>query len=138
MAKGLCYGSWLGGSRSCVTGRAGARPSHQDKNAPCGKMIAAGRVCYVSAFEKRCYVSAFEKRLCYAITENISHNDQRKSDKQESKPLLAFWKMQDGVGNMDNLEQQPAKPPKDAGFEFRDDKSNGTNKIDNYASNNTN
>ena len=46
--------------------------------------------------------------------------------------------MQDGVGNMNDLEQQPAEPPKDAGFELCDDKSNGTNKIDNYSSDNTN
>ena len=46
-----------------------------NKKAPCGKMFAAGRVCYVSAFEKR---------LCYAITENTSQNDQRKSNQQKA------------------------------------------------------
>ena len=86
----------------------------------------------------RLYVSVFGKNLCCAIAENTSHNDQRKSNKQETQPLFAFWKMQDGVGNMNNLEQQPAEPPKDAGFELRDDKSNGTNKIDNYSGDNTN
>ena len=100
-----------------------------NKKAPCGKMFAAGRVCYVSVFEKR---------LCYAITKNTSHNDQRKSNQQKAQPFLAFWKMQDGVGNMDDLEQQPAKTPKDAGFEFRNHKSNGPNKIDNHASNDAN
>ena len=62
--------------------------------------FAAGRVCYVSVFGKT--------NLDCAIAANNPYDNQRKSNQQKAQPFLAFLKMQDGVCNMDNLEQQPA------------------------------
>ena len=99
-----------------------------DKNTP--RDICRGACCYVSVFGKT--------NLDCAIAANSPYDNQRKSNQQKAQPFLAFLKMQDGVCNMDNLEQQPANPPKDAGFEFRNQKSNGANKINDYTGDNTN
>lgn len=69
-----------------------------DKNTP--RDICRGACCYVSVFGKT--------NLDCAIAANNPYDNQRKSNQQKAQPFLAFLKMQDGVCNMDNLEQQPA------------------------------